>query len=222
MNLLKTFAATAAIALASFGANASPVTSGGITWDPDYTSGLGNDFIASALYSTTDNSGIVSGWGNVGTLNGRYSVAIPGLSDGYCAYGSSCQLSFVFSDLANGGTLDFYVNAVGVDSAIEASAGDKWLSLEAVIVDQSPDTYSSQFDVFFNAVDEAGTVFSNFNTNTMENGTDVAVVASAFLSGTSANTGTATFSGDSIPEPTSIALFGLALMGLAGAARRKA
>jgi len=223
MNILKTFAATAAIALASFGASASPVSSGGITWDPDYA-GFGNDFLASSMYTSTDTNGTTSGYGFISVLNGQ--------SD-YCTVSGSCELSFVFSDLANGGTLNFYVNNAGLTASTYGSGGSAantsvlennlWLSLAAVNTDNTSDTYSDDFDVYFNAVDVAGTVFSNFDTNTMENGTDVAVIASAIKTGsTSNNTGSATFYGDSIPEPTSIALFGLALMGLAGAARRKA
>jgi len=223
MNLLKTFAAASAIALASFTTSAAPVSSGGITWDPDYA-GFGNDFLASSMYTSTDVTGVTSGYGFISVLNGQ--------SD-YCTVSGSCELSFVFSDLANGGELNFYVNDAGLTESTYASSGatanttslenNLWLSLAAVNTDSTSDTYSVDFDVYFNALDIAGTVFSNFDTNTMENGTDVAVIASAIRSGTTSNnTGSATFYGNSIPEPTSIAIFGLGLLGLAGAARRKA
>jgi hypothetical protein len=213
MNLLKTFAAASAIALASFGAIASPISSGGITWDPDFVGdnflSFGQDFIGSGVYQQVDANGVVSGNGVITSFNGQ--------SEGnYCTVVGSCALTFAYSDVLNNGYLDFSVyNRVTQTSSL-------WLRLQADSAVHSSNTDSIDYDVYFNAIDVAGTVYSNFNTNTMKDGTDVAVVSSAFADGAHASHGSATFAGDSIPEPTSIALFGLALMGLAGAARRKA
>lgn len=213
MNLLKTFAAASAIALASFGASAAPVSSGGITWDPDYVGtapfSFGQDFIASGLYQQVDDNGIVSGSGVVSTFNG--------MSQGqYCTVVNTCILTFEYSDLLNGGNLDFIFNNTVTNTS------SVWLRLEAVTATAQDTTYSSDVDVFFNVVELAGTVWSNFDTNTLDNGTDVAAVSSAFTTGINTDVGTVTFSGDSIPEPTTLAIFGLGLLGLAGAARRKA
>lgn len=214
MNILKTFAVASAIALASFGANASPIQSGGITWDPDYVN-QGGDFFAGSVYTSSTANGVVSGFGDITTLNGLNSSQ-------YCTDTiNGCQLSFAYSDLANGGTLDFYVNAAGgTNSYAQASAGQLWLSL--AVNTHLPNTASNSdgYVSFFDVVNIAGTVASNFDTNTMLNGTDIAIDASRLSNFN--GWGDASFYGDTIPEPTSLAIFGLGLLGLAGAARRKA
>ena len=64
MNLLKTFAAASVIALSSFGASAAPITSGGITWDPDYQH-QHQDFFAVSVNNETNTNNIVSGFGQI-------------------------------------------------------------------------------------------------------------------------------------------------------------
>jgi len=215
MNLLKTFAAASVIALASFGANASQISSGGITWDPDYDN-QGEDFFAVSVNNQFVNNDIVSGFGQIEKLNGQTD---------FCAYNADCTLSYVYSgfDMTNGGaggTLDFYVNS-NTDVIIADSqvvAGSLWLSLAVNVAGLSDNGMESSFAALLDVVDVAGTVASNFDTNTL-NGSDMYFAADQLNFKT---WGSADFTGNSIPEPTSIALFGLALMGLAGAARRKA
>lgn len=90
---------------------------------------------------------------------------------------------------------------------------------------------AGQFDV----LRTEGTAWANFDTNTRQGGSDLAFTTSfSNLSyttlGTGANAiripttsfGSGTFTGDTIPTPSSLAVLGLGLIGLVGAARRKA
>lgn len=214
MNLLKIIAVASVIALANFSANASQIMSGGITWDPDYIS-QGGDFFAGSVYTSSETNGIVSGFGDITYLNGQNSSQ-------YCVDAvNGCQLSAAYADLANGGTLNFYVNAAGPsNSYAEATAGQLWLSL--AINNHAPKSgVSSEGHVsYFDVVDIAGTVASNFDTNTMAYGADIAIDASKLSNFN--GWGEASFYGDSIPEPSTLAIFGLALLGVAASARRKA
>ena len=247
MNLLKTFAAASAIAVASFGAIASPVTSGGVTWDPDYVSVLGADFFATSTYkqyyvagvnNTTYAAGThflekndlalgdtVEGFGAIDKLNG---------SSAYCV--SCTELTFSFSDFevisvdVNGnptyssGDAGIYVNnGVSLFSSLTAtvasvSADTAWLELAGHTFTTTNTIGSIGGFTYLDVV--GGLVASNFDTNTLLGGTDIS------FGGISLNTATGigggAFAGNSIPEPTSLAIFGLGLLGLAGAARRKA
>lgn len=213
MNVIKTFVATAAIALASFGANASQISSGGITWDPDYDT-RGGDFFALADYKRTT---ATSGFGQIASVNGQFGQE-------FCAYNSVCSLSFTYSD----NTLNFFVNTyantgmidAGVNSAANVETGDLWLSFALNVSATGASQYSSSQATYFDVLETAGTSFSNFDTNSLLNDTDLSF--GIIIPAQGDNWGYGGFQGDSIPEPTSLAIFGLGLLGLAGAARRKA
>ncbi|KGJ97327.1 PEP-CTERM sorting domain-containing protein [Colwellia psychrerythraea] len=248
MNLLKTFAAASAIAIASFAADASQIQSGGITWDPDYTS-FDTDFFAAAKYkqyyvasgngslpagTIFDNTADlaigdkVQGFGVINELNGQNAGQ-------YCV--TCTQLTFSYTDffvtattgagapLFTGGTAGFYVNdgaaLNGSSTYADASNGTLWLDLVSSSAAHDfdngsvVDTTNTYLDVV------GGLVASNFDTNTLDFGADLAFSGSIHGASTS-QVGTAHFVGNSIPEPTSLAIFGLGLLGLAGAARRKA
>jgi hypothetical protein len=221
MNILKTIVAVSAIAVSSFSVNAEQLTVGGITWDSSYQDGsasLFDDFFAGATYNETMTAGgDLSGSGNVGTVNGTNAGT-------FCVV-SGCVLTYSFTGFTvdatdplnlvvdtSAGTLDFTVT--------EASgAVNTWLSFAAAgtaTYNSNPSGTFTAFTAFFDVVQTAGTAWKNFDTATQANGTDFQMLATQAF-GSSSNT----FKSNSVPEPTTLAIFGLALVGF-GVARRKA
>jgi len=245
MNLLKTFAVASAIAFASFGASAVQIQSGGITWDPDYSS-FSTDFFGATQYKqyfvAGANNGLhaegttfvnnadlalgdkVEGFGKFDTLNGQfpsqYCVTCTELTYSYTDFFVS-DVTSPGAPLFTGGTAGFYVNngasLNGSSTFAEASTGLLWLDLAATTFNTNSSIGDTGGYTYLDVV--GGAVASNFDTNTLIGGADLGYTASTLNDN---GTGTANFSGDSIPEPTSLAIFGLGLLGLAGAARRKA
>jgi len=238
----KTLLAAALALGVSAGAQASNITVGGITWDPDSAQDLAG--FASLIHQDVDAAtGELSGFGVVSSINGNSNL---------CA---DCDLFFNFSGLLpvggvalpnagssityNGGGIDFYVSQGSVidtgnlatltPAATTPGVGDVlWLST----------TFSTDFlgTVQGNFLNLSGLGFldvtggaagGNFNTNTLLDATgDVADIGfttsfSINVSQLSAD-GNGNFQGDTIPEPASLALIGLGLLGAGIASRKKA
>lgn len=234
--------------LTTSAAQASFINVGGVVWDPDQvTDGLlkNTDFTANG--TVTENAidianGIlnVTGWGKISYLNNTD----PNQSD-FCP---TCELTYTFtmsleSLTATGPTSadflfkDLLVN-VFVDNAknyannfATANDGVLWLALKGNgylsgsgnNIGTGSDTGSG--DALLDVI--GGLAKGNFDTNTRLNGADL-VFSSSFqpvVDGSGNPTGllkgTADLSGNSIPEPGSLALAGLGLLGLAFGRRRK-
>jgi len=222
MNFLKTIAAVSAIAVSSFSVNAEQLSVAGITWDSSYenpTSDFFSDFFAGGTYSEIIANGALSGNGSIATVNGTDAntfCVVTGCSLNYSFDGFAIDANNVVTN--TGATLDFTVTEANGDSNTFLSlAADGFSSYTAT------DAQHTSFLAFFSVLEVNGTAWKNFDTDSLSGGTDFGMIGT---NGTNDFTGeelhTAVFKSNSVPEPTSLAIFGLGLLGLAGAARRKA
>lgn len=231
-------------------AQASPINVGGVVWDPDATLAFPElgDFTASGGIFEEVASGTpgetVSGYGKVERLNSAVNneaMFCPG-----------CELTFTFSmDLVSfvgapnaglGGidgdftfenlNIKFFVDNVPdyIGAQTQAANGSLWLELElnpanlltgtgtALGSGSDQGTGSGVLDVI------GGLAMGNFNTNGEAAGGDITLTSQfqPLIGAPGTLEGGFTLSGNSIPEPTSVALLGLGLLGFAASRKRKA
>lgn len=173
----------------------------------------------------------LQGSGRVTEFNGLLDPALGPI--GFCL---ACELTFEFGGLiadgsggfGSAGFFKFYAEkGADIDGDYTPGAAPLWLELAVDSVTFSAGGplgalyLSGHIDVEFSAV--GGMAMANFDTNTVAGGvSDVAYSADAIFVGNYAN-GTSDVKGDTtaIPEPATLAVFGLGLLGLAASRRRK-
>jgi len=259
MKLLKKAIIGSALALAFSAAQASPITVGGVTWDPDYSDSSDSDFITTFSFTqwfgtTSEAAGVAPDFNGAVAFNTVFaSLNGSSAASGYILKGSgeinrvnglyspnfcnNCELTYAFSGIGlnKNGTFDvsnawarLYVNSLAPDYSTpagsqaevnDAVSGLNWLDLKFNSLGfQSGNVQNGQVSAVLEVV--GGAAAANFDPVTLD------YTATAFFN--IANHGNPKYSsggggsmiGNTIPEPGSLALFGLGLLGASVMRRR--
>lgn len=236
MNNFKLSTAAIALSLIATPVMSAPITVDGITWD----AGSAFDFIAQNDFFTTDVNVVgdeARGIGRINSINAETGFA-------------AGELTYVFEDFIatsvvgdnakfSGGTVSFYSDATADFDAMDATTaadGNLWLELTAYDWDGDGDTLDViLFSAIANGFAEGafnvsgGAAAGNFDTNglTLFGNADLSFTGSwqqnpgAFVTANGlAHFGTTELKGNSIPEPSPLALM-LLVLGLFAASKVK-
>lgn len=198
---------------------------------PNVVNGAG-DYSKAVNPLTVGVGDVLQGAGEITKFNGvNYGDTSSTTGGAFCA---SCELTFAFGGFAitgpgtfSNGWLRLYVDDtpdfdVSNSPAANAADGDLFLELTAVANQfDNATSFASGFLVSYFAV-TGGLAASNFDTNSMPFLADLLSSASAQFSNLNfLATSSGQIAGNTIPEPSTIFLLGLAMLGLAFT-RRKA
>jgi hypothetical protein len=238
MKLFKKVLTGVAVA-AALATSAHAINVGGVIWNPSAPTDFTSQSINMRQF-IDPTSGELSGFGIITAMNGTDQAT-------FCP---GCELTFQFSGFMPAGTtiiptlgqtityhqgiIDVYVGALEIATpsdylaltAANTGNGALFLSL-ANNYDFLGTELSASLLAGVGFLDvTGGMAAANFDTNTQTGGSDMGFTTSLSFRQPPGNTisdisGTGNFVGNTIPEPESLALVGLGLLGLAVSRRRK-